>query len=96
MLMLVANVARPGAAPGEELAVMRAIAGIVNRDASRPFERLYFESEFEGAPFCRHFLENPDPINFADFRAQALTMVTELTIVTDRRNSTRKLRSRRA
>jgi hypothetical protein len=87
LLMLVANVARPGAAvPGEELAVLRAIAGIVNRDASRPYERLYFESQFEGASFVATSLENPDRNDFCGLsRAGALAIVSELETLTTRR-----------
>ena len=85
--MLVANVARPGAAvPGEELAVLRAIVGIVNRDATRPYERLYFQSEFEGASFVATSLENPDRNQFCGLsRPEALTMVSELELATARR-----------
>src|SRR5688500_12605899 len=79
MLMLVANVARPGAAVlGEELAVLRTIAAIVNRDATRPYENLYFQSEFEGASFVATSLENPDRNQFCGLtRSEALAMVTE-------------------
>lgn len=80
MLMLTANVARPGVAVvGEELAVLRAIAGIINREASRPYESLYFESEFAGASFVTTSLENPDRNQFCGLsRPEALTIVYEL------------------
>lgn len=80
VLMLVANVARPGVAVvGEELAVLRAIAGIINREATRPYENLYFESEFAGAPFVTTSLENPDRNQFCGLsRPEALTIVYEL------------------
>jgi hypothetical protein len=83
-LMLAANVARPGAAiVGEELAVLQAMASIITRDASRPFERLYFESEFEGAPFVASSIENPDRNQFCGLtRSEALQMVYELETVT--------------
>ena len=86
MLMLVANVARPGVAVvGEELAVMRAVAGIVNREATRPFENLYFVSEFAGASFVATSLENPDRNQFCGLtRPEALTIVYELKAASDR------------
>jgi len=87
VLMLMASVARPGAAiVGEELAVLQAMASIITRDATRPFERLYFESEFEGAPFVASSLENPDRNQFCGLsRSEALQMVNELETVTSRR-----------
>jgi len=86
-VLLMSSVAQPGAAiVGEEMAVLQAIAGIVSRDASRPFERLYFESEFDGAPFVTSSLENPDRNQFCGLtRSQALTMVSELETVTAQR-----------
>ena len=80
MLMLAANVARPGVAViGEELAVLRATAGIINREATRPYENLYFESEFASASFVTTSLENPDRNQFCGLsRPEALTIVYEL------------------
>lgn len=86
MLMLMANIARPGVQViGDELAVLRAIAGIINREATRPFENLYFESEFAGAPFVTTSLENPDRNQFCGLtRPEALQLVYELKVVSDR------------
>lgn len=86
-LMLVATVARPGAAiVGEELAVLQAMAAIITRDAPRPFERLYFESEFEGAPFVASSFENPDRNQFCGLsRPEALQMVYDLETITSKR-----------
>jgi hypothetical protein len=87
LLMLAANVARPGGAiMGEELAVLQAMAAIITRDAPRPYERLYFESEFEGAPFVASSLENPDRNQFCGLtRPEALQMVYELETATSKR-----------
>jgi hypothetical protein len=84
--MLMANVARPGAAiVGEELAVLQAMAAILTRDAPRPLEQLYFESEFEGAPFVETSLENPDRNQFCGLsRSEALQMVNELATITSK------------
>src|SRR5688572_20330236 len=86
MLMLVTNVARPGVAVvGEELAVLRAIVGIINREATRPYENLYFESEFAGASFVTTSLENPDRNQFCGLsRPEALSVVYELQAATAR------------
>jgi hypothetical protein len=86
VLLLVANVAQPGAAiVGEELAVLQAMAAIITRDSPRPFERLYFESEFEGAPFVVSSIENPDRNQFCGLtRSEARQMVYELETVTAR------------
>lgn len=90
--MLSASVARPGAAlvgdalVGEELAVLQAIAAIIVRDAPRPYERLYFESQFEGAPFVASSLENPDRNQFCGLtRSEALHIVRTLSTVTSNR-----------
>lgn len=87
VLCLMANVAQPAAGiAGEELAVLQAMAAIVTRDAPRPYERLYFESEFEGAPFVASSLENPDRNQFCGLsRPEALQMVYELETVTAKR-----------
>jgi hypothetical protein len=84
--MLVSSVARPGAAiVGEELAVLQAMATIITRDAPHPFERLYFESEFEAAPFVTSSFENPDRNQFCGLtRPEALQMVYELEAITSK------------
>jgi hypothetical protein len=85
-LMLMTNVAQPGAAVvGEELAVLQTMATIITHDAPRPFERLYFESEFEGAPFVTSSIENPDRNQFCGLtRPEALKVVQELQAVTSK------------
>jgi hypothetical protein len=80
VLMLVAGVASPGTVlVGEELAVIQAMAAIVSHDASRPLELLYWETEFEGAPFVTVSLENPDRDQFCGLtRPEALKVVQAL------------------
>lgn len=91
VLMLVANVATPAATPaaaiaGEELAVLQAMATIITSEAPRPYERLYFEPEFEGAPFVTSSIENPDRNKFCGLsREDALQMVYELESATSKR-----------
>jgi hypothetical protein len=63
----------------EELAVLQAMAEAINRESSRPFERLYFESEFEGAPHVASSLANPDRKMFCGLsREEALQLVSTL------------------
>ncbi|HEY6123515.1 MAG TPA: hypothetical protein VIV63_02600 [Steroidobacteraceae bacterium] len=63
----------------EELAVLQAMAESINREASRPFERLYFESEFEGAPHVASSLANPDRTKFCGLsREEAIELVSTL------------------
>jgi hypothetical protein len=85
-LLLTSNVAMPGAAiVGEELAVLQAMAAIINRDAPHPFEQLYFESAFETAPYVTTSIENPDRNQFCGLtRSEALALVDELETVTAR------------
>jgi hypothetical protein len=91
VLMLMANIATPAATPsaaiaGEELAVLQAMAAIITSEARRPYERLYFEPEFEGAPFVTSSIENPDRNKFCGLsREEALQMVYELETATARR-----------
>jgi hypothetical protein len=86
-LLTLATAARPAAGLiGEELAVVQAMAAIITRDAERPFENLYFTSEFEGAPFVMVAIENPDRNDFCGLtREGAAHMVNELEIATSTR-----------
>ena len=86
-LLTLATVARPAAGLiGEELAVVQAMAAIITRDAERPYENLYFASEFNGAPFVMTAIENPDRNDFCGLtREGALHMVNELEIATSTR-----------
>ena len=88
--MLIANdVARSaGAVAGEERAVLQAIAAIVNLDTTRPYERLYFETQFEGAPHVTSSLKNADRTNFCGLsREDALALVARLQKITAARVS---------
>jgi hypothetical protein len=73
--------ARAGAALiGEELAVVQAMAAIMNRDAARPFDFLYFESDFSARAWVSSSMDNPDRTEFCGLtREQAQSMVRELT-----------------
>jgi hypothetical protein len=86
-LLTLAPVARPAAGLiGEDLAVVQAMAAIITREAERPYENLYFASEFEGAPFVLIAMENPDRTDFCGLtREGAVQMVNELEIATSTR-----------
>jgi hypothetical protein len=86
-LFLTAGVARPGVAlPGEELAVVQAMAVIINRDAPRAFDFLYFESDFSAEPYVASSLANPDRTQFCGLsRERAQTLVAELSSLTAQR-----------
>jgi hypothetical protein len=86
-LLTLANVARPAAGLiGEELAVVQAMAAFIAHDGRRPYENLYFASEFDGAPFVMIAIENPDRNDFCGLtREGAMQMVNELGIATSTR-----------
>ena len=79
-LVLTTAVARPSAALlGEELAVIQAMAAILNQDAARPFDFLYFESDFPARPFVASSMANPDRTAFCGLtRDQGQSLVREL------------------
>lgn len=81
-LLTLATVAKPAAGLiGEELAAVQAIAAIIAHDSERPYENLYFTSEFEGAPFVKVAIENPDRNDFCGLtREGAAHLVNELEI----------------
>ncbi len=80
LMLMAVNVAQPAeVVASDERAVLQAIAGIINRDASRPFERLYFETGFEGAPHVASSLTNADRNKFCGLsREEALALVSNL------------------
>ena len=86
-LLTVATAARPAAGLiGDELAVVQAMATIITHDSDRPYENLYFTSEFEGAPFVMVAIQNPDRNDFCGLtREGAVHMVNELEIATSTR-----------
>jgi len=81
-MLLTVDVARPAdgvAVAGDERAVLQAIAGIINQEASRPYERLYFETRFDGAPFVASSLTNADRATFCGVsREEALKLVSRI------------------
>lgn len=83
-LLTLSTVARPAAGLiGEELAVVQAMAAIIAHDSERPYENLFFASEFEGATFVVVAIENPDRNDFCGLtREGAVEMVNELKIAT--------------
>ena len=87
VLLTLAAAATPAAGLiGEELAVVQAMAASITRDAERPYENLYFTSEFEGAPFVMSAIENPDRNDFCGLtREGAVHMVNEIEIATSTR-----------
>jgi hypothetical protein len=81
-----ASVARPAGLIGEELAAVQAMASIIAHEAEKPYENLYFASEFEGAPFVMVAIENPDRNDFCGLtREGAAHMVNELEIASSMR-----------
>src|SRR5687768_12889472 len=85
--LLAAGVARSGTASiGEELAVVQAMAAILNRDSSRAFDFLYFESDFSAKPYVVSSLANPDRTQFCGLsREQAQAVVSELSSLSAQR-----------
>lgn len=79
-LVLSTSLARSGTAlVGEELAVIQAMAAIMNQDATRPFDFLYFESEFPARPFVTSSMANPDRTAFCGLtRDQGQSLVRQL------------------
>lgn len=78
--VLAGNIARSSPAlVGEELAVIQAMAAIMSHDATRPFDFLYFESEFPARPFVASSMANPDRTAFCGLtRDQGQALVREL------------------
>ena len=68
---------------GEERAVLQSLAALVNLDTTRPYERLYFETEFGGAPHVTSSLKNADRSSFCGLsREDALALVAKLQKIT--------------
>jgi hypothetical protein len=86
LLFLAAGAARaaPSAAllASEELAVIQAMAIILNREASRPYDFLYFETDFSASSIVASSMANPDRTQFCGLtRSQGQALVNELTAV---------------
>jgi hypothetical protein len=97
-LFLTAGVARASpAVTGDELAVIQAMAAIMSRDAPRPFDFLYFESEFPAQDYVNSSLSNPDRTSFCGVsREQAQLVVSELSRISAERLEFSKLVARPA
>ena len=87
--MLLAAASAAPAAEGvvsEELAVIQAMAAIVNDDAGQTYDYLYFESDFPASPHVASSMSNPDRTQFCGLsREGAQSLVDELTAVTTKR-----------
>ncbi len=83
-LVLTTGIARSSPAlVGEEMAVIQAMAAIMSQDATRPFDFLYFESEFPARPFVTSSMANPDRTAFCGLtRDQGQSLVRELVDLT--------------
>jgi hypothetical protein len=84
MLLVVALLAGPAGFPGsgvvgEELAVIQAMAGVINQESKRTYDYLYFESDFSTGGNIASSLENPDRTELCGLtRAQADVLLNEL------------------
>jgi hypothetical protein len=72
--------ALPGAgAVTEELAVVQAIATILNKDAKSPYDFLYFESDFTASAHVASSMANPDRTQYCGLtREQGQALVNEI------------------
>jgi hypothetical protein len=71
--------------PGTELEVIEAMAAIVNQDASRPYDFLYFESDFSAGPHVASSMANPDRTQFCGLtRPEAQSLMSKLESVNSR------------
>lgn len=82
-LFLFASDARCGAgAITEELAVVQAIAKILAGESSRPYDYLYFESEFAARRNVAASIADPDRSQFCGLtREEGLALVKEITFL---------------
>ena len=83
MLAGAAIAASPAAdVPDDEIAVVRAMAVIINRDSANPYDFLYFESDFSAGSHVASSILNPDRTQFCGLtREQAQSVVTELATI---------------
>jgi hypothetical protein len=87
-MLLAAGAVAPAAegVVSEELAVIQAMAAIVNDDAGQTYDYLYFESDFPASPHVASSMSNPDRTQFCGLsRDAAQSLVDELTAVTTKR-----------
>jgi hypothetical protein len=83
-LLLTSGAARSqNGAIGEELAVVQAMATILNRDARVSYDYLYFESEFPAGSIVANSMSNPDRTEYCGLsRDDAQTLVAKLVELT--------------
>ena len=75
------SLAAPSAAllASEELAVVQAMAAILNREAERPYDFLYFESDFTASKHVASSMANPDRTQFCGLtRTEGQALVLQL------------------
>jgi hypothetical protein len=86
LLMTATVPALPGAgAMVEELAVVQAIATILNKDARSPYDYLYFESEFTASAHVASSMANPDRTQYCGLtREQGQALVNEIASLTSK------------
>ena len=66
----------------EELAVVQAIAKLLNDESSRPFDYLYFESDFSARKNVAVSMSDPDRTQFCGLsRDEGLALVREITLL---------------
>jgi len=65
--------------PEDEMAVIQALAGIINHDSTYSFDFLYFESDFSAGSHVASSIANPDRTQFCGLtREQAQSVIAEL------------------
>jgi hypothetical protein len=79
-MFLATNLSNAGAAlVAEELAVIQAMAVIMNQESARPYDFLYHESDFTARPHIASSMANPDRTQFCGLsRDEGLTLVRQL------------------
>lgn len=81
LLTMSAFAAGPSAAllASEELAVVQAMAAVLNREADRPYDFLYFESDFTANRHVASSMANPDRTDFCGLtRDEGQALVLQL------------------
>ena len=83
LLACVGGAAWPGAgAVTQELAVVQAITRILASESSRPYDYLYYESDFSGRKHVAASLADPDRTQFCGLtRDEGLALVKEITLL---------------
>jgi hypothetical protein len=83
LVLCFGHVARAGAgAVAEELAVVQALAKLLNGESSTPFDFLYYESSFSARKNVAASLSDPDRTQFCGLtRDEGLALVKEMTFL---------------